>query len=153
MKKVNFNIKGVIYGVIVMVLIIGGFIVIFSSIISILNATGILNYISNIFVPLFNFLNIDFNFIKPLLSGILEITTGINNISNIACKKLSINIIFTAFLLGFGGISILLQVWSITSKTDLSIKPYLYGKILHGLLAAVYTYIFINIFPFFNFDL
>ena len=28
MKKVNFNIKGVIYGVIVMVLIIGGFIVI-----------------------------------------------------------------------------------------------------------------------------
>ena len=135
------------------ILLIGGFIVIFSSIISILNATGILNYISNIFVPLFNFLNIDFNFIKPLLSGILEITTGINNISNIACKKLSINIIFTAFLLGFGGISILLQVWSITSKTDLSIKPYLYGKILHGLLAAVYTYIFINIFPFFNFDL
>lgn len=110
------------------ILLIGGFIVIFSSIISILNATGILNYISNIFVPLFNFLNIDFNFIKPLLSGILEITTGINNISNIACKKLSINIIFTAFLLGFGGISILLQVWSITSKTDLSIKPYLYGK-------------------------
>ena len=135
------------------ILLIGGFIVIFSSIISILNATGILNYISNIFVPLFNFLNIDFNFIKPLLSGILEITTGINNISNIACKKLSINIIFTSFLLGFGGISILLQVWSITSKTDLSIKPYLYGKILHGLLAATYTYIFINIFPFFNFDL
>ena len=44
------------------ILLIGGFIVIFSSIISILNATGILNYISNIFVPLFNFLNIDFNF-------------------------------------------------------------------------------------------
>ena len=62
-------------------------------------------------------------------------------------------IIFTAFLLGFGGISVLLQVLSITSKTDLSIKPYLYGKLLHGILAAFYTYIFINVLPFFNFDL
>ena len=83
----------------------------------------------------------------------LEITNGINIISNISCKKLSINIIFTAFLLGFGGISVLLQVWSIVSKTDLSIKPYFYGKILHGLFASLYTYIFMNIIPFFNFDL
>ena len=56
-------------------------------------------------------------------------------------------------LLGFGGLSILLQVLSITSKTDLSIKPYIYGKLLHGILAAFYTFIFIKIFPFFNFDL
>ena len=135
------------------ILLIGGFIVVFSSIISILNATGILSYISNIFIPIFNFLNIDTSFIQPLISGFLEITNGINIISNIACKKLSINIILAAFLLGFGGISILLQVLSIISKTDLSIKPYIYGKLLHGLLAALYTYIFINIFPFFNFDL
>lgn len=135
------------------ILLIGGFIVIFSSVISILNATGILNHISNIFIPLFNYFHIDISFIKPLISGILEITTGINSISNITCKKLSINIIFASFLLGFGGISILLQVLSITAKTDLSIKPYLYGKILHGLLSAIYTYTFINIFPFFNFDL
>ena len=83
----------------------------------------------------------------------LELTNGIQIISSIACKKISFNIIFTAFLLGFGGISIFLQVWSITSKTDLSIKPYLIGKLLHGTLAAFYTYLFMNIFPFLNFDL
>ena len=135
------------------ILLIGGFIVVFSSIISILNATGILSYIRNIFIPIFNFFKIDTSFIQPLLSGFLEITNGINSISNIACKKLSINIILAAFLLGFGGLSILLQVLSIISKTDLSINPYIYGKLLHGLLAALYTYIFMNIFPFFNFDL
>lgn len=135
------------------VLLIGGFVVIFSSIISILKSSGILNLSASCLTPLFELLNIDTSFASPLLSGFLEITNGIQSISNIACKKLSINIIFTAFLLGFGGISVLLQVWSITSKTDLSIKPYLYGKLLHGILAAFYTYIFINMIPFFNFDL
>lgn len=135
------------------ILMIGGFVVIFSSIISILNASGILNMCNFLFSPIFNFFNIDSMFIQGILTGFLEITNGINNISHISIKKISINIIFTAFLLGFGGISILLQVWSITSKTDLSIKPYLYGKILHGFIAAFYTYIMIHIFPFFNFDL
>ena len=135
------------------ILLIGGFVVIFSSIISILKTCGILNLITFSISPIFNALNIDSTFISPLVTGFLEITNGINSISNIACKKLSINIIITSFLLGFGGISILLQVLSITSKTDLSIKPYIYGKLLQGVLAAFYTFIFINMFPFFNFDI
>lgn len=135
------------------ILLIGGFVVIFSSVISILKSSGIVNILSTCLSPLFNIIHIDNSFISPLICGFLEITNGINSISSIACKKLSINIILTAFLLGFGGISVLLQVLSITSKTDLSIKPYIYGKILQGILASVYTYIFINVIPFFNFDL
>lgn len=135
------------------ILLIGGFVVIFSSIISILKASGLLNSFTILLAPIFNFLNVDTAFIQGILTGILEITNGINTISSIACKKISWNIIFASFLLGFGGISILLQVWSITAKTDLSIKPYLYGKLLHGLLSAFYSYVFMNIFPFFNFDL
>lgn len=135
------------------ILLIGGFVVIFSSIISILKSSEILTNISTILSPIFTFFNINTSFISPFLSGFLEITNGINLISNISCKKISINIIFTAFLLGIGGISVLLQVLSITSKTDLSIKPYVYGKLLHGIFAALYTYIFINFIPFFNFDI
>ena len=135
------------------ILLIGGFVVIFSSIISIFKASGLLAHLTTILSPVFQSFNIDVSFIQGFLTGILEITNGINSISAINCKKISLNIIFTAFLLGFGGISILLQVWSITAKTDLSIKPYLYGKILHGLLAAFYTYLFMNLFPFLNFDL
>lgn len=142
-----------ITGSISTILLIGGFVVVFSSIISIFKASGLLNSFTIFFTPLFQFLNIDTSFIQGVLTGILEITNGINTISLINCKKISLNLIFTAFLLGFGGISVLLQVWSITSKTDLSIKPYVYGKLLHGLLAAFYTYLLITVFPFFNFDL
>ena len=135
------------------ILLIGGFVVIFSSIISILKASGLLHILELFCTPIFQFIKLDTSFIQPILTGFLEITNGINSISNIAYRKLSTNLIISSFLLGFGGISILLQVLSITSKTDLSIKPYLYGKFLHGLLSALYTYIFIIIFPFFNFDL
>ena len=135
------------------ILIIGGFVVIFSSIISILKASGITHIVEIIITPFFNFIHLSSSFIEPLFTGFFEITNGISTISNIACKKLSINILITAFLLGFGGISVLLQVLSITSKSDLSIKPYLYGKLLHAVIAVLYTYILMNIFPFFNFDL
>ena len=122
-------------------------------IISILKASGILNVLCMAISPILNFLHIDSSFASGLLTGILEITNGIQIISSIACKKISINLIITAFLLGFGGISVFLQVFSITAKTDLSIKPYIYGKILHGIFAAFYTFIFIQVFPFFNLDL
>ena len=135
------------------ILMIGGFVVIFSSIISILRASGILNSLVVLLTPIFNFLHLDSSFIYGLITGLLEITNGISFISSINIKHISVNIIITAFLLGCGGLSVLLQVWSITSKTDLSIKPYIYGKLLHGFLAAFYTFIAINIFPFFNFNL
>ncbi len=135
------------------ILVIGGFVVIFSSVISILKSSGITHIIEILATPFFNFLHISPSFIEPLFTGFFEITNGISTISNIACKKLSINLLITAFLLGFGGISVLLQVLSITSKSDLSIKPYIYGKLLHGIIAVIYTYLFMNVFPFFNFDL
>jgi len=157
-KNVNFSNLGEILGKsitnsISTILMIGGFVVIFSSIIAILNASGFLNVLISLLTPVFNFLHIDTSFIYGILTGFLEITNGINSISVIHIKEISINIIITAFLLGFGGISILLQVLSITSKTDLSIKPYIYGKLLHGVLSAVYIFIFINVFIFFNFNL
>lgn len=157
-KNVTFSNLGEVLGKsitnsISTVLMIGGFVVIFSSIISILNASGILNNLIVVLNPVFNFLHIDSSFIYGILTGFLEITNGISSISNINIKEISINIILTAFLLGFGGLSVLLQVLSITSKTDLSIKPYIYGKLLHGILAAFYTFVVISVFPFFNFNL
>ena len=131
------------------ILNIGGFIVIFSIIISILKHSNFIIF----FKPALEFLHIPSNIAESFILGIVEITNGIFAISSISLKKISINIILTAFLLGCGGISVLLQVWSIVSKTDLSIKPYVIGKILHGIFAAVYTFLFILIFPIFQFDL
>ena len=135
------------------ILVIGGFVVIFSSVISILKSSGILSSLCVVLSPIFEFLHIDTSFISPFITGFLEITNGISSISSIQVKHISVNIIFTAFLLGFGGISVLLQVWSIISKSDLSIKPYIYRKLLHGIISAFYTFVALQWFPFLNFDL
>jgi len=133
------------------VVLIGGFIVLFGIIFSILQKSHILSFFKIPLLPIFDSLNINTNFITPILTGILELTNGVTAVSGIAIKNLSINVIACAFLLGFGGISIMLQVLSITSKSDISIKPYIIGKILHGLLAAFYTFLVINIFSYFKY--
>ena len=133
------------------VLLIGGFIILFGIILSILQKIHILNFFKLLLLPVFNLLNVNTEFIIPILTGFLELTNGVTAISCIASKNLAINIILSAFLLGFGGISIMLQVLSIISKSDISITPYILGKLLHGLLAALYTFLIINNFSYFNY--
>ena len=135
------------------ILLIGGFIVLFSVIISMLKSSHLLELIVKTCTPFFDFINISPEFIAPIFTGLFEITNGIVLISNINIKAISISLILTSFLLGIGGLSIFFQVFSITSKSDISIKPYIYGKILQGIFASIYTYCFIQIFPIFNFNL
>lgn len=136
------------------IVMIGGFIVLFSVILSILQNSNILNILSSILAPIFKVFGINnTHFINGLLSGFVELTNGVKMISAISYKQISLNILICAFLLGFGGISISLQVFSITSKSDISIKPYIIGKFLQAVFAVFYTILFINIFPIFNFNL
>lgn len=135
------------------ILMIGGFVVIFSVIISILNQSGILDILEKIVSPILNCIGFKTELIKPILSGIVELTNGVNLVANTPLKEISTNIITSSFLLGFGGFSVLLQVFSIISKSGLSIKTYTIGKILQGIFSAIYTYIAICIFPFLQFNL
>ncbi len=135
------------------IILIGGFVVLFSVIISIINSSGLLLLLCKFIKPLFDVLNINPEFSSGLISGIIELTNGVNLISSIPEKAISINIIICAFLLGFGGISVVLQVFSIVSEANISIKPYIIGKLLQGIFAALYIYLFIHNFDLFNLDL
>lgn len=135
------------------VLMIGGFVVLFSIIISILEKTNLLKYCSKFLNPFLQLLDLDTNFAKPLLAGFIELTNGVRMISEVHIKNISQNVILSAFLLGFGGISILLQIFSIISKTDLSIKRYIQGKFLQGVFAMIYTFIALKLLPFLCLDI
>lgn len=134
-------------------LMIGGFVVIFSVIISLLEKTNLLDIFSKMLTPILQLFNFDTTFSKPILSGIIELTNGVSMISSISIKSMSQNVILCAFLLGFGGISVLLQILSLLSKTDLSIFKYVIGKFLQGILAALYTFIALKLFPFLTLDI
>lgn len=143
-----------IYSATTTILMIGGFVVFFSVVLSILENSTVIKFISNLIQPIFRLFGIyNIQFANGFISGIVELTNGLGKICAIHYKQISVNIIMCAFLLGFGGISILLQVWAIISKTDISIKPYIIGKLLHGIFASIYTYLFIRYLPIFNLNL
>lgn len=130
------------------ILLIGGFIVLFSIVISILNNLNIIDSIANIL----SYFNIPTELGKSIVTGLLELTNGVNSVSLLHAKKMSIQIVITAFLLGFAGFSIFLQIFSIASKNNLSMKPYLIGKIMQGFIASLYTFIILSCCDFFYFD-
>lgn len=119
------------------ILSIGGFIVLFSVILAILETSGIISIISNFF----NIFGIPTNISTSLITGTLELTNGVNLSSSLYDIYPLFSILLTSFLLGFGGISVLLQVYSIISKENISIKPYFYGKLLQGIFSTFFTFI------------
>lgn len=145
-------------------LLVGGYIVFFAVLGTILEEGHILSAISNAISSFINALNIPTSFSNPIIKGILEVTNGLkcltNNIFDISSNTQSIEILYSSnykigiivssFLLGFGGISVLMQTASIVSKAKLSLKPYILGKMLHAILAAIYTYLIIKYTPFIN---
>lgn len=129
------------------ILMIGGFVVIFSIIISILNNSHILEIISKVISPVITSIGINAEFVKPVLAGLIELTNGVKLVSEASIANYNLSIILSAFLLGFGGVSILLQVSSIVAKTDLSMKKYVFGKLLQGIIASVYVFFALNFIP------
>lgn len=88
--------------------------------------------------------------LPPLLdaaaAGLCEFSTGTLKISMLDMdiyKKL----ILSSFIIGFSGISVHIQVMTVTCRSGLSLKPYISGKILHAFTAALLTLIALKIFP------
>lgn len=121
------------------ILSIGGFIVLFSVILSVLNTSGIIQILSN-FLSIFS---ISQEISCALFTGIIELTNGVNLSSSLYESYHLLSILLTSFLLGFGGFSVLLQVYSIISKENISIKPYIIGKLLQGIFSVIFTFILI----------
>ena len=95
----------------------------------------------HLMTPLLNIFNISEAYVVSILKGIIEVTNGLKALTSINVEVTITKICIAAFLLGFGGISVLMQVSSIISKNNLSIKPYLLGKFLHGFIASLYTFL------------
>lgn len=121
------------------ILSIGGFIVLFSVILSILENSGLFRVITTF---LYKF-GIPENISLAILTGTIEVTNGVALSTAIYSFLPLLSILLTSFLLGFGGISVLLQVYSIISKENISIKPYFLGKLLQGFLSVIFTFVLI----------
>ncbi len=114
-----------------------------NSIIDSLNTMFLLLGIVTIFSLIVSFFEITFNIdplTKSILSGILEMTQGIKNISILNISILLKCILITIFI-SFGGLSIHMQVLSIISETKIKYKQFLLARIIHAILASLLVFI------------
>lgn len=83
---------------------------------------------------------------ESLVAGICEFVTGTKMISSLNIN-IAQKLIMSAFVIGFAGLSVHVQVLAVISKYHLSLAPYIIGKFLHGLTAAAYTALYLHFFP------
>ncbi len=122
--------------------VIGGYIVFFCVLSSMLEKTYLLDIIC-LPITKIPFLHINTNILKATLLGIVEVTNG----AYLLCMEdLSTSLPFISFIIGFGGLSIFFQ--SISMFKDNKIKTYFFffSKILNGFISFVICYIFLNFF-------
>lgn len=122
-------------------LMIGGFIIMFSvfnKLLFLVNITPIIADTLNIFMDV---IGLPQELSIPFISGIFEITLGSQMISQAQNVSMIEQIIIVSFILGFNGLSVQAQVASILGETDIRFKPYFIGRIIHGTIASILSFL------------
>jgi sporulation integral membrane protein YlbJ len=127
------------------ILAIGGFIIFFSVFINILIASGISGWICNTVPFLVNEIGLGPRVVEGIFCGIFEITTG-SSMINASGANLIVKLCTASLIIGWAGFSVHAQVMSVISGTDISVKPYLAGKALQGIISCMYTFVGYNLF-------
>lgn len=121
-------------------LMIGGFIMMFSVIIQVMTLLGITHVLVMLIGPILQAAGVPAELSGPVISGFFEATLGVQSISNASSPVSPTDQLAVAgAVLAWSGLSIHAQVVSILSKTDIRYTPYLTARFLHAGLAVVLT--------------
>ena len=83
--------------------------------------------------------------IAAALGGILELTTGVGSAAGLAERH--VGAILAAFFSGWAGLSVHMQILSITDGRGLCYRPYFLAKLFQGILAALLMWGTLRLFP------
>src|SRR5690625_336029 len=120
-------------------IMICGFIILFSVIMQLLLVIGITPIIATLFQSILQILSLPVELALPIIAGMFEITQGAQMTSQIMTDTMLPKAIAIGFILGFNGFSVQAQVSSIIAKTDIRFTPYFISRLLHGLFASLFT--------------
>lgn len=122
-------------------LMIGGFIILFSVLNQMLSLLEITAFLSFIITGIFSFLQLPSELSVPFISGMFEITLGSKMSSQTSSATLFQQVVVTSFILAFSGFSVQAQVASILAETDIRFKPFFIARLFHGVFASLFTVI------------
>ena len=120
------------------------FILFFTVIIRVLTISGWLTGAAACLSALFRPLGLSQVWAERLLTGCLEMSTGVSSLTDGA---LTGRISMAAFMLGWAGISVHCQVLAFLGDSGLSLRTYVAGKALHGILSAGILALLLRLLP------
>ncbi|HHX60165.1 MAG TPA: sporulation integral membrane protein YlbJ [Epulopiscium sp.] len=124
---------------------IGGYIIIFSVIGSLLKETILIKAIGNTLYYVFRPLGMTKELAASWLMGIIEMSNGAYMVST-AQSVQSLKMAIVSFILGWGGLSVHAQSLNFIKKIAIKTPLYLFAKFLHGVIAFSFTLLFFPIY-------
>ncbi len=121
------------------------FVVIFAVVIKMLFLFGVIPLLSDVIGFLCAPFGLTANMTEEFFTGLLEVTSGLWSLQG-STSSLSAQLSMAAFMLGWAGLSVHCQVLSFIGGRGLKTWTYVVGKILHGILSAVYTFLLVSLF-------
>jgi len=121
-------------------LVIGGFIILFSVVLRILTLAGAVGALGTVFAHILEPLGLDLDMCEALIKGFFEITIGTQAAGQAQAPLMDRTMIAGA-IIAWSGLSVHAQVAAMVQGTDIDLKPYILARLLHAVLAALYTWI------------
>ncbi|MBM7701751.1 sporulation integral membrane protein YlbJ [Metabacillus iocasae] len=118
-------------------LMIGGFIILFSVLNKLLYLMNISLIFSHFVSYLFALVQVTKELSLPFISGLFEITLGSQLTSQTNEASLLHQVLIVSFILAFSGFSVQAQVASILAETDIRFYPFFIARILHGFFSVI----------------
>ena len=117
------------------------------SIFTVINISAYVIFFASVCAIINNILPNSLNIIKFIICSSLEVTGGIKNLSLMTNLTIRSKLIITSFLIGFGGICIIMQTKGVISGSGLKIYPYICAKICQGAMSSIFTSVFLHFIP------
>lgn len=129
------------------IILIGGFIILFSVFLNLLSETPLNNVITFFFSQTLNLIGFSPDLAAAMRDGLFEIDIGAMTVSQANATMVE-KVTIVSAIIAWSGLSVHGQVASIISEAQISMKPYMVARFLHATLAAILAYIFFtaNIF-------
>lgn len=125
---------------------VGGYITLFSVLLGLLQATGILVLMEKILAAFLEVGGLPSELGRILAVGLWEITLGAKEAAS-SSLSLPEKLAAISFILGWGGLSVQSQVGGIIREGRLRLFPFVISRIGHCLLAFLYTRLLLPLFP------
>ena len=126
------------------ILLIGGFIILFSVFLRILSVTQLTTALESIFSATLDLIGFSASLAPALVSGLFEIDLGAMAASQ-ADAPLAEKVAIASAIIAWSGLSVHGQVASIVIESGIRMGPYMAGRLIHAILAAMITIGIMNI--------